>query len=65
MGDCSAKLGLDVVTDNRDARVLEALCPCGVARYKDGHAIYEGHVCFHRTFGIEPDGIFGTDRQII
>jgi hypothetical protein len=54
---------LDVVADDGQALVSEALFPLGAAGDEHGHAVHHGHTGLKRAFHVEFGGGFRTDGQ--
>ena len=64
VGDRRADLALDVVADDRDAVLREALGPVLVRRDEDRHAVDERDAGLECLLGVEASGLLGTDRQV-
>ncbi|GAA3156268.1 hypothetical protein GCM10020255_037370 [Rhodococcus baikonurensis] len=64
MGDGGADLALDVVTDDRDAGVLELGSPLRVGSDEDGQSVDERNACVDRALCVELVSVVGTDRQV-
>ena len=62
MGDGSAHLGLDVVTDDGNASVSELLGPLGVGGDKHGQCVDERHIGVDAALGVELVGFLGAHR---
>jgi hypothetical protein len=63
--DGGAQLRLDVVADDRDAGLLEALRPALVAGDEDRDVVDEGDARFERAFGVEFGRLLAADRQVV
>ena len=64
MDDGRANLALDVVADDRQARVAEFLRPFRIRGEEDGHAIDHRNASLQARFCVMLDGRVGSDRQI-
>ena len=65
MHDRRAHLRLDIVADDRDAALLEAAAPVGLAREEDRHAVDKGTAGLEHLLGIPLDRFLTADRQVI
>ena len=64
VGDRGADLALDVVADDRDARVAELPRPFRVAGDEDRKRVHERDAGVDRALGVEARGLLGADRQV-
>ncbi len=64
VGDRRADLGLDVVADDRHARVAELLRPFGIGGDEHRQAVDESASGIHRGLRVGLVGLLGTDRQV-
>jgi hypothetical protein len=62
--DGGADLGLDVVTDDRQPRLVEALVPVVLAGDEDRQAVDEAHAGGQSLLDIPLGRLLGTDRQV-
>ena len=65
MDDGGAELRLDVVADDRQPLVAEALLPRGIAGDEHRHAVDHRDARFERAFHVEARRLFGADRQVV
>src|SRR5205807_8329902 len=60
-----AHLRFDIVADERQVLIFEALYPGGIARDENRDVIDEAEPGLERTGGVKARGFFRADRQII
>ncbi|GAH11289.1 unnamed protein product, partial [marine sediment metagenome] len=65
MGDGGAELGLDVVPQDRNAPLLEALGEIRIAGDENGNAVHEGGAGLQRALGVEAGGLLGADGEVV
>ena len=65
MRDRRADLRLDVVADDRDAGLLEAALPVGLARDEDRHAVDHRAARLEDLLGVPLRRRLGADREVV
>ena len=65
VGDRGADLRLDVVADDRHARLLEAALPVGLARDEDRHAVDHRAARREDLLGVPLGRLLRADRQVV